>query len=479
MTFFEGVPHGVGLGELDGDGGVGAVVAELGAAGDLDAVLGDVLREEFGAGRGLQVVGRPGDAGHGGGLQGCLDGLFPHGGGVRQADTERGQDTGHGGYEHGPDAEQVGHCARVLSAGAAEGGQGVAGDVVALLHGDPLDRVGDVGDGDVQVALGDLFGGAVVAGALPDLAREGGEAVPDERRVQGLVAVGTEHLGEVAGLDPAEHDVGVGDGERAARAVAGGARVRARRVRPYAVAGAVEVEDRAAAGRDGVDVEHGCPEPDTGDLRGEDAFVLAGEVGHVGGGTAHVEADDAVEAGELRHAGHAGDAARGPGQDRVLATELAGFGESSVGLHEHQPHAVELVGDALHVAAQHRRQIGVDDRGVPAGNQFHQRADLAGQRDLRESDAGGQLPDGPFVAGMEVAVHADHGDGADAVVVGPAERIGEGVEVGGGQDGAVRGDALVDLDDPLVEEFGEFDAPGEDVGGGSGRRCAGRRGSHG
>ena len=45
----------------------------------LDAVLGDVLGEEFGAGGALQVVGGLKDAGHGGGLQGCLDGLFAHG----------------------------------------------------------------------------------------------------------------------------------------------------------------------------------------------------------------------------------------------------------------------------------------------------------------------------------------------------------------------------------------------------------------
>ena len=59
VTVLEGPDHGVGFGELDGEGGVGAVVAELGAAGDPDAVLGDVLGEEFGARRRLQVVGGP------------------------------------------------------------------------------------------------------------------------------------------------------------------------------------------------------------------------------------------------------------------------------------------------------------------------------------------------------------------------------------------------------------------------------------
>ena len=180
------------------------------------------------------------------------------------------------------------------------------------------------GDGDLQVALGDLLGGAVVAGPLVDLARPGRRSGPRTSvPVERLVAVRAEHLGEVGGLDAAEHHVGVGDGERAAAAVAGGSRVGAGRVRPDAVAAAVEVQDRAAAGRDGVDVQHGRAQPDAGDLCGEDAFVLAGEVRHVGGGAAHVEADDPVEAGELRHAGHADDAAGRAGQDGVLAAEVA------------------------------------------------------------------------------------------------------------------------------------------------------------
>ncbi len=75
------------------------------------------------------------------------------------------------------------------------------------------------------------------------------------------------------------------------------------------------------------------------------------------------------------------------GQDRVLAAEVPGLGQPTVGLHEHQPHAAPA-GPAtwFDVAAQHRGQVGVDDGGVPARDQLHQRADLAGQRDLGEAD---------------------------------------------------------------------------------------------
>ena len=50
--------------------------------------------------------------------------------------------------------ELVGDQAGVLAAGAAEALQREAGGVVALLHADLLDRVGHVGDGDAQEALG-------------------------------------------------------------------------------------------------------------------------------------------------------------------------------------------------------------------------------------------------------------------------------------------------------------------------------------
>src|SRR5690606_14674408 len=130
---------------------------------------------------------------------------------------------------------------------------------------------------------------------------------------------------------------------------------------------------------------------------------------------------------------------------------------------EHQPGASERVGDAAHVAAKPGREVGVDDGGVPAGDEFHQGADLAGERDLREANAGGELPHGLFVGGVEVAVQTDHGDGPDAVVVRLPQRAGQCVEGGRAQHGAVGGDAFVQLDDPAVQHAGQVDAAGEDV----------------
>ncbi len=117
--------------------------------------------------------------------------------------------------------------------------------------------------------------------------------------VQGLVAFGPEDVREVGRLNAAEHHIGVGEGQRASRAVAGGAGVRSGRVGSYPVADAVEVQDGPAAGRDGVDVQHRRLDPDSRHVGGGHPLVPAGEMGHVGGGAAHVETDDLREARQL------------------------------------------------------------------------------------------------------------------------------------------------------------------------------------
>ena len=117
--------------------------------------------------------------------------------------------------------------------------------------------------------------------------------------------------------EPAEHEVGVGDGRlRAAPAVAGGPGLRAGALRPdLHQAVAIEPRDRAAAGADGVDVERRQPH-----RKALDPFVerrAGGAVADqrdVGAGAAHVERDDIRHAGEPRHVDRADDARRGSRQ---------------------------------------------------------------------------------------------------------------------------------------------------------------------
>ena len=195
--------------------------------------------------------------------------------------------------------------------------------------------------------------------------------------------------GKVRRLDLAEHHVGVGHRQRPAAPVAGRPGVGAGALGPDAKARAVEAQDRAAAGGDGVDAHHRRAHAHAGHLRLERALELAGEVGHVGRGAAHVEADDLSVAGQI--AGRAAPCApcrrcRRPARtgSRPCPGTLR-IGQPARRLHEEQLHARHLAGHLLDVAAQDRRQVGIDHRGVAAADQLHQRADLVRHADLREA----------------------------------------------------------------------------------------------
>ena len=112
-------------------------------------------------------------------------------------------------------------------------------------------------------------------GRDPDLGRKLLEPAPDDFAIERLIRAGTEHLGEKARMQLADQEVGIGHGERAAFAVAGGTRIGAGGIRPDPEAGAVEREDRAAAGGDRVDRHHRRPHAHARDLGLEAPLVLA------------------------------------------------------------------------------------------------------------------------------------------------------------------------------------------------------------
>lgn len=169
---------------------VGAVVAQVHVAQCLDAAGGHALLQQLGGAVLRQLVEPGGQFGQGIVGQDQLDRLLAHHALVGQSDAiGRGQHAGQGMREHPAHAEPVGHQAGGLAAGAAEGGQHVTGHVVAALHGDLLDRVGHVADGDLDKALGDLLGRAPVAGGLENFLGQRGELLPDDVSVQRLVGV--------------------------------------------------------------------------------------------------------------------------------------------------------------------------------------------------------------------------------------------------------------------------------------------------
>ena len=359
--------------------------------------------------------------------------------------------------------ERVRHAAGVLAAGAAEAAQRVSGDVVAALDRYFLDGVRHVVDGDGQIPLGDLFRGPRVARRAPDLVGEGQEFPAHDFLVDRGVAVRPEHLRKESRVELADHDVAVGDGQRPVVPIAGGARVGSRRVGSDPIPGAVEMEDGAAAGGDGVDVHHGGPHPDAGDLRLEGAFEGAVVARDVRRRASHVEADDALESRHERRPRARHDAAGRSRENRVLAPERPGVGEAAVGLHEHEAGpAVRVPEDvrrhAVDVAPEDGRKVRVDHGGVAPRHQLHQGADLVAERNLGEADVARDVADGALVVGMAVAVDQRHRDGTEAGGERAFEVPPRRVAVQRDEDVAARTDSFARLDDPVEQHVRQVDA---------------------
>ena len=336
---------------------VGAVVADVQRRPPADAVLRHALLAELGE----HGIGERRDGGVDR-LADCFgkrpdEALLARGENARHADAVGRQQAGEGVDQHRLHAERVGHQAGMLAAGAAEAVEQIAGHVVAALHRNLLDGVRHVLDGDGDETFGDGFGRTPVA----DLGGKSCEFLVHDIGVQRLVLSRPENRREEIRLQLAEHDVGVGDRERAAAAVTGRAGIGAGRIRADAKTSGLEMQDRAAARRDRVDAHHRRAHAHAGDLRVEGALVFAVIVGDVGRGAAHVEADHLVEARKFCRLHHADHAAGRTGQQRVLALEHVGGGEPSRGHHEHQAGrllTLPLVAASAEGGQAGRRRVG-------------------------------------------------------------------------------------------------------------------------
>ena len=469
MGRLEGRAHGRSVGERDRQGGVAARVAQVGRDHHFDRVAGRALCRYLGRSRPAERLGRspqpgldlrPGER--------PVDLGLAQGADVGQAHAVGGEHAGQRMEEDLLHAKRIGHPAGVLTAGAAEALQGVAGDVVAPLHRDFLDGIGHVFHRDTQKPLGHGLRGQVgAAGGCDDLRGQPGKGAPGGLGVQLPVAVRAEHSGEVVRLQPAEQQVGVGHGERAAAAVAGRAGVGAGRVRAHAEAAAAKAQHRAAARGHGVDAHHRRAHAHPGHQGLEAALERPVVVGDVRAGAAHVKADQPGVAAHGRGAGHADHPAGRAGEHRVATAEQGRVGEAAVRLHEQQLRgavaSAEPVGHPVHVAAQDGAQVGVDHGGVAAGHQLDERAHPVAGRDLGEADGPGDPGQLLFVLREAVAVHKDDGHGAQAVGKGGAQVLFGPVPVERHQHPAGRVHPLVHLDHPLVQQLGQDDVAGEQL----------------
>jgi hypothetical protein len=419
-----------------------------------------------------------------------LERLLAGGADVGEAHAVGGQQRGERMDQHLAHAERIGDEARVLAAGAAEAVERVARHVVAALHRNFLDRVGHVLDRDPDEAVGDVFGRAAIAGLVGELRERLAHRVGIERQI----LLRPENLRKEIRNQLSDHDIGVGDRERPAAAVAFRSGIGAGAVGTDPEARAVEMQDRAAARRHGVDQHHRGAHAHARHLGLEGALVLAVEMRDVGRGAAHIEADQMREAGfasGLRHADHAGGR---PGQNRILPLKQFGGGEAARRHHEHHARSAAwralrfttglgglrwspcrtlrgcIVGNGAqilrhlrHVSPQDRGEIGVDHRGVAAADELDQRRDLVTHRYLREAELARERGHALLVLGIAIGVHEHDRDCADAGgacggKLGPQRR-----KVGLPLHRAVGAHALVHLDHALVQHLRLDDVAGKNL----------------
>ena len=211
-------------------------------------------------------------------------------------------------------------------------------------------------------------------------------------------------------------------------------------------------------------LHHRRTQPHSGHLGDKRALVLPGKVRHVRRSAAHVEGDDLVEAGELRHLHRADDPARRAGENGILPLEPMRVGEPARRLHELQTHAGKLRFNALHVAAQDRRQIGVNDRGVAAGDELHQRTHLVASRYVRKSDLPCKRGKLAFMLRVAIRMHKHDGAGANAIGVGSGEVALCALQIERPHWLTVRADAFLDLHHAFVDWRRQDDTSNKKLG---------------
>ena len=328
---------------------------------------------------------------------------------VEEEAAERRGDPRVGRDDNGRDVELAGQVGGVNRARAAEGDEAEIARVVAAADRDQADGIGHVRVGDLDDGVGGAHG--VVAERRGDLLRDGSF---------GGVAVERHGAAEEPGrAEPAEDEVGVGVGRLFAAALVGRrTRVGAHALRPVAQAAArVDPGDAAAAGADGDDLDRGehdrvaeLDRPLVGD-----AHLTAVHQRDVGAGAAHVEADGVVEAalaGE-EGAGHGPRCRAGDGDAGGVAGDRLRGHDAAAGVEDEDVAFVlaiaQAVGEIRQVAADDRRQAGVDDRRAEALVLEDLGQDLVGGAD---EDARRLLLHDRLHARLVLAVHVgvDEGD---------------------------------------------------------------------
>ncbi len=460
MSGRECVCHLRERGEWNAKCGVAALVAEMNLSFDTDifaALRGDIERSKP-----TEIAGQISQRFNLPFVEGLPNRLLPNAAQRGELHAIGRKQSRQRVDEHRCHAERIADEAGVLSTGAAEAVQHIAPGVVALGDGNFLDRISHVLDRDPnKEAVGGGFGAASVTDFARHRLERGAHCISIER----LIGARPKNCRKELGPELAEHHICFCHGERPSAAIGHWPRHRTGGIRPGAEARAVEMQDRSAAGRDGVDRHHRHTQANTGDFGFVDALVIAIEPRDIGRCAAHVETDDVVETfgtRGLRHSDHAAGRTR---QDRVLAAKELWRGESAVGGHEEKPRPrAQRILDARGVAPQHRREIGVGDRRIAARNEFRQRCGFVAGGDLREARFARDLGGTSLMRRIAVAMHKQDRAGSNSLGVCLFQIAAQFLFVGSLKDFAFGRNAFVYFDHARIEHIGQLDLQREQLG---------------
>jgi len=366
VVLSEGRDHGVQITgvQIHCDWGVGAIVTQVRAWDDGELIFRNALIFDLGLGVCCKTLRQLFQSGEVVGVKGFDDCLLTGGADIRKAHAVSRENAGEWVDDHGFHAEAVCHHTGALAASTAEAGEGVFGDIIAALNGDLLDGVGHVLNGDLLEAFSDFLAGAAIA----DFSSQCVEGVFDFFDCQRLVLVRAEDFREVVSVELGCHDVGVGDSERAAAAVTFWTRVCSSGIWTNLEATVFVMEDGTTTRSNGVDHHHWRAHANASHFSLKRALKLAVEVGHICGGTAHVEADELFEACHFGGFNCAYNTTSRAGEDCVFALEEGGISQTAGGLHEHEAAVgvldVELAGHLINVATQDWGEVCVNNGGV-------------------------------------------------------------------------------------------------------------------
>ena len=171
-----------------------------------------------------------------------------------------------------------------------------------------------------------------------------------------------------------------------------------------------------------MNIHHWHSQANTGNTGAGFTLQLTGKVTDVGRGAPHIKTEQTLETigrGRAYHPHHPTGRTR---QYGILARQHGCRGQATVRLHQRQrgidTNALQLLLDIRQVTLQHRRQIGIRQRGFATGDQLDQRTDLVGKGDLFKAHGTRQRCQRQLVLRVFIGVHQHHGNSTQATVPG-------------------------------------------------------------